>query len=292
MKRLVLPLALALAACGGAPPAPVAERDAANALRLARADFQRHRYAQAAESYARAIEIAWRLDDPARVSAAGTERALALLRAGEAEAARVEAADLEAELARRGLAAPPLLVLVRAAAALRTDRLDAAEDQLARLEPDAIDPLVRGRADYLRGRIAAARGDVAELRAAIAALPEGGPPGLVADRRELEARAALLEGRPEAALETLLALEAMRRVLADPTAVGETLALAGEAARAAGDTAMAADLFLRAARNAVAIEREDLARARLDAAAQAAAAAGDDAIEAAVAALRGRLDAG
>ena len=292
MRYLVLLLGLTLAACGGTPPAPVAERDAANALRLARADFQRQRYTQAAASYARALEIAWRLDDLERLAAAGTERALALLRAGEAEAAWIEAADLDAELARRGSPPPPLLILVRAAAALATDRLDAAEAQLARLEPDAVDPLVQGRADYLRGRIAASRGDRAGLHAAIAALPESGPPGLVADRRELEARSALRDGRAEEALDQLTALAATRRALAEPAAVGETLALAGEAALAAGDTARAADLYLRAARNAVAIARDDLAETRLDAAARAAAAADDGEVEAAVAALRARLDAG
>jgi len=288
----VAAVALLVAGCGGgAPPAGVGERDVANALRLARADFDRHRYAQAADGYGRALELAWRLDDPARVATAGSERALALLRAGEAEAALEAAAALRAELARRDATAPALLGLVEAAAALRVGRLTAATAALDRLERErAPDPLVAGRILYLRGRIAAERGEAAALARVIAGWPADASASLVADRRELEARLDLLEGRPRAALERLVRLEAERRALDQLAAVGETLALAGDAALRLGEPARAADLYLRAARNALGLDRPDLARPRL-AAARAAAARGDDAmIDAAIAEVAARLE--
>jgi hypothetical protein len=278
-------LALALAACGGsAPPAGTGAREVANALRLARADFDRHRYDQAADGYGRALDLAWRLDDPDRLATIASERALALLRAGDAEAALAAARALRADLARRPATAPPLLGLVEAAAALRTGRLQAAEDALDRLRAEADpDPLVAGRIRYLRGRLAAARGDAAALRAVIAGWPPAASASLAADRRELEARLDLLAGRYGAALDGLTALAAERRALDQLPEVGETLALAGEAAAGLGTPARAADLHLRAARNALALDRPDLARARL-ARARAAAARSDDAV------LEGAID--
>mgnify|MGYP006280069509 CR=1 FL=1 len=296
MRRLargvVFGLALGLAACGaGAPPAGVGEREVANALRLARADFDRHRYAQAADGYDRALALARRLDDPARLARIGSERALALLRAGEAEAALARARELRAELARREVPAPPLAGLVEAAAALALGRLDVAEATLDRLDAAADpDPLVRERARYLRGRLAAAQSDASALRAVLAGWPEPGSARLAADRAELAARLALLEGRPRSALTGFAALAKERRALDELAAVGEALALAGEAAMALGEAARAADLHLRAARNALALERPELAAARLGAARRAADRGDEAAIRAAIERFATRLD--
>ncbi len=269
----------------------VGERDVANALRLARADFDRHRYAQAADGYDRALDLAWRLDDPDRLATIASERALALLRAGDAEAALAAVRALRGDLARRPATAPPLLGLVEAAAALRTGRLEAAEDALARLRAEADpDPLVAGRIRYLRGRLAGARGDAAALREVIAGWPPTASASLAADRRELQARLDLLEGRHRAALDRLTTLAAERRALDQLPEVGETLALAGEAAAGLGASARAGDLHLRAAHNALALDRPELARARL-ARARAAAAGSDDAmLAAALDALAAQLD--
>ena len=292
MRAAAAALLLLVAACGGtAPPPGTGERDVANALRLARADFDRHRYAQAADAYGRALDLAWRLDDPARLATIASERALALLRAGEATAAIDAATALRAELARREVRPPPLLGLVEAAAALRAGRLGAAAAALDRLEGDGVaDPLVAGRIRYLRGRLAAARGDTAALAGVVADWPASGSASLDADRRELQARLDLIEGRDRAALDRLVALAGERRALDELAAVGETLTLAGEAALALGAADRAADLHLRAARNALGLARPDLARERL-AAARAAAARGDDAmIEAAIDELAGRVE--
>jgi len=292
VRAALVAVVLVVAACGGtAPPAGVGERDVANALRLARADFQRHRYAQAADGYGRALEASWRLDDPARLATIATERALALLRAGEAEAALDAAAALRAELARRDAEPPPLLALIEAAAALRAGRLDAATTLLDGMpETAAADPLVRGRVLYLRGRIAAERGDARALGRVLADWPTTAAPSLEADRRELEARLARLQGRPRDALDLLVPLEAERRALDELTAVGETLTLAGDAARALGDAGRAADFHLRAARNALALGRADLAGERLAAARAAAGEADDPIIDAAIADLAARLE--
>jgi hypothetical protein len=278
-------LLVLVTACGGtAPPMGTAERDVATALRLARADFDRHRYAQAADSYGRALDLAWRLDDPAQLGAIGSERALALLRAGDAEGALAAAQALRAGLGRREAEAPTLLALVEAAAALRADRLQLADDVLARLEANGdADPIVMGRIRYLRGRLAAARGDTAALRDAIAGWRASASASLDADRRELEARLDLLEGRDAAALDRLTALAQERRFLDQPAELGETLALAAEAALRLGAADRAADLYLRAARNALSLDRPELARERL-ARARAAAERSDDAMmEAAIA---------
>ncbi len=280
MTRLVVLLALVLVGCGGPPPSPPGMQEAETTLRLARGDFARHRYAQAADAYADALEAAWRLDDPALLEAAGAERALALLRAGDARAALAAAVDVEAELLRRGRPPPSLLLLTAAAAELKLGRLDAAEATLARLDGTA--PGVAERVAFLRGRIAAERGDRDGLSRVISGLPVAEPPSLAADRRELEARRLLLLGEYAAAREQFLDVAASRRRLDQLDAVGEALALAGGAAAALGDAGDAADLYLRAARNAWVLDRPDLADERLDAAQRQALTAGDPALTAAI----------
>jgi hypothetical protein len=119
----------------------------------------------------------------------------------------------------------------------------------------------------------------------IAEWPGGASASLAADRRELEARLDLLEGRDRAALDRLATLAQERRSLDELAELGETLELGGEAALSLGAADRAADLYLRSARNALSLDRPDLARERL-AAARAAAERSDDAMmKAAIAAF-------
>ena len=290
MKRLVLLLGVLLVACGGGPPSPQGMRDAETSLRLARADFQRHRYDQAAASYGRALDAAWRLDEGRLIAAAGSERALALLRTGDAHAALQLTAEIERELDRRGVEPPVLLALTAAAAEIRLERFDDARSRLDTLDVGSpADPLIAGRRDYLLGRIAFEIGNRALLAQVIARLPDVEPAMLAADRLELEARTLLLDGRPVEALATLVEVEERRRDLDQLGAVGDTLALAGDAAVMAGEPLRAGDLFLRAARNAFALERLELARARLDRAAAQAMQTDDEALMSAIDALDRRL---
>ncbi len=259
-------------------------------MRVARGDFARHRYAQAADSYSRALEAAWRLDDPRLLATVGGERALALLRAGQAVSALDAAEMTSAELARRGQTLPPLLVLTAAAAEVELGRFDAASRRLRSLGAGAsTDPLVAGRRAYLEGRIAAATGDRVGLRASIAGLPTAGPPTLAADRLELEARSLLLDRRAAPALDALLELKEQREQLDQLAAVGEALALAGEAAAMTGDAAAAGDLYLRAARNAYALDRAELAHTRLELSRAQASVAGDPELVRAIELLAERL---
>ena len=251
-----------VAGCGGGPRSGESERAFANALRIARLDFARGRYDSAAASFALAEEAAWRLDDPAAIAAAGSERALSLLLADQPAAAREVALRLQAELARRTVLAPGLLGLVEAGAELGLGDLTGAEQALAAPLADA-DPAVRARATYLQGLAAARRRDAAGVAAAAKQLDVFAGPGAAADREELEARLDLLEGRPDVAWPRFAALAETRRGLDDPDGVGDALALAGEAAAAAGEPAIAADLLLRSARNAQVRGRTALAQARL-----------------------------
>ncbi|TVQ34958.1 MAG: hypothetical protein EA356_08880 [Geminicoccaceae bacterium] len=251
----VLGLAL-LAGCSRPAPPPFAEREVENALRVARVDFQAGRYDLAADQFERALWLARQLDDAAAIGQAGSERALSLLRADRPEEAFAAAEALADELALRPAPVPPLLPLVAGAAALAQGDLVTAE---ARLRPvtAAGDPAARGRAWYLLGLVADGRGDVPALQTAVAETAG-------ADRLELEARLDLVQGRPAQALERLAEVRAARRDQADLDGLGEALALSGRAAAAMGAGPVAADFYLRAARNAAGRERTARATAWLD----------------------------
>jgi hypothetical protein len=261
----VLGLLVGLGACGGGPAQSVAERRLDNALRVARLDFQAGRYDQAADAFAVAEEAAWQLDDAEAIATAGAERALSLLRDDRPAEARATSERLTAELARRGDPPPPLATLVLGAAAIAQEQFAEARAALRPLI-DHPDERIRTRAWYLLGLEAAERANRGDLAAAIAGLAPTALPLAKADRLELEARLALLDGRAAAALDALAEVRVARRSLDDLVGLGETLALSGRAAEAAGEPIVAGDFYLRAARSAAGQGRIGQAEAWLDAA--------------------------
>ncbi len=265
MRGLVVGLVLVLAACGRSEPPSFTERTLENQLRVARLDFQAGRYGLAADGFAVALETAWSLDEPAAIGTAGSEYALSLLRDDRPDEAARAAARLLADFDRRGAEPPAMLDLVAGAAAVRLDDPAAAEIAL-RPRTDDADDAVRERAWYLLGLAAAARADAGGLERAAAQLEAAMRPLAAADAAELRARLALLRGQPGQALEHLAELRAGRRDLDDLDGLGEALALSGRAAEALGQPLVAADFYLRAARNAAARGRVARALAWADAA--------------------------
>jgi hypothetical protein len=141
---------------------------------------------------------------------------------------------------------------VQAAAAYRSGDLAGAEaaarEALAR---PAKDPDAAPRAWFIRGLVAAERNDRALLAQAIAALPPAKQADLEGDRQELQARAALLDNRAAEALALFEQSAGNRQQALDYRGMARVLALSGEAALRAGQTAQAADLYLRAGRSAL-----------------------------------------
>ncbi|MFW5833033.1 MAG: hypothetical protein ACOCYE_02905 [Pseudomonadota bacterium] len=281
---LMLGLLVGLGACGGGPAQSVAERRLDSALRVARLDFQAGRYEQAAAAFAVAEDAAWQLDDAEAIATAGAERALSLLRDDRPAEALTVSQRLAGELARRGDPPSPLATLVLGAAGIAQGQFVDARITLRPLLEHP-DERIWTRAWYLLGLEAAERADRGDLEAAIAGLAPTALPLAVADRQELEARLALLGGRPAAALDALAEVRAARRGLDDLVGLGEALALSGRAAEAAGEPIVAGDFYLRAARSAAVQGRIGRAEAWLEAAERLAGAS----LAPAIAEVRERL---
>jgi hypothetical protein len=253
-----------MGSCGGDPsPLRVEDRVLARANQAAHAALELDRPGEAARLYATALARARVRDDPAVIADAGIGQATAALAAGEARTALEVAREVGAELARRGVWAPPALTLAEATALYRLGR--AAEAQAiasAVTLRGAEDAEAAARAAFLVGLIAAEHGDERAVDAARAALTGAEPrsPAFRADLAELEARAALLRGDARAAAAQAAEAAAARREALDYRGLGRALALQAAAAQRLGDLAGAADLLLRAGRGAAA--RGDVAEAR------------------------------
>ncbi|GGF42736.1 hypothetical protein GCM10011611_56440 [Aliidongia dinghuensis] len=235
-----------LAACSSAPKGPP---DDATLSRLGHAGdtaFKLEQPDQAAEQYRAALARARVRDDAAAIADAGFNLAAAELRAGRAEDAMHTSRELQAELARRGIADPDF-DLVTATALFRLGQLPAADRIAAGLTADK-DPALADAGWFLRGLIADKVGNRAGLEQAAAALS---PTANAADVAELRAR--LTDDQA-------LALQAadLRRDQLDYRGMARALALAAQFAPAPGG---AADLYLRAARSAAG--QGDTAQARL-----------------------------
>jgi tetratricopeptide (TPR) repeat protein len=220
---------------------------------LARSALEVGSYAQAVKLYERAQARAFQRDDAEAIGNIGYELSLARLRNGEPGEAAEEARRTQRELERRGHFAFAELFLVEAAASYEAGRPDdaerAAREALARREEG--DSALAGRAHFILGMTAADRADETGLSAALAALGEPVEKPLLADRRELRGRAALLLGVAESALLEFEEAARLRRSFEDYPGMARALSFAGMAAKSAGQTARAADLYFRAGRSAV-----------------------------------------
>ena len=255
----VVGVASAVAACGGGseeknPPVDQAleqaSRAGAQAMSMGMSTL-------AVREYKAALARAYERDDAGAIADSGYNLAIALMRANDPRAAMATINEVRAELDRRGVATPKELLLAQAAAAYRNGALDAASAALRPvLDGAGGDPDTLARAWFIRGLIAADRADGATLSRAIEALTTRKPSAagagdFAADLAELQGRSALLQGRDVDALALFERAAADRQMALDYRGMARALALAGDAAGRAGQTAQAADLYLRAGRSAL-----------------------------------------
>jgi len=251
MRRLSWMLAVTLAGCSSPPPSVVAPVDQTmlNEARAGGLAFALDRPAEAVTHYRAALARARLRDDLPGITDAGTNLAVAELRANQPEQALADARATRAELARRGAAEVPVLELVEATALYRTGQI-AAADQMASTVQHAGDPQAAARASFLRGLIADAHGDAAGLAAARQALDPKADSEQAADALELESRQQLRQHNFAAAHTDAEHAATLRRDLPDYRGLARDLALAAQAAQAQGDIEAASDLYLRAGRSA------------------------------------------
>lgn len=270
-----------VAGCGSSKPTPTPAEQAAedrefSALRrLARSAFENGQYQQAVTLYDRALTRAFARDDLPAIGDLGYEYALALLRDGHPDQAAKRASETAAELTRRGQAPFPALTLVEAAALYAAGDAAGAgrAADVTRGDPRS-DAATRARAYYILGMIAADNGERAALDQALSAVGSPTDPSLRADQQELLGRARLLasdSANARTAFETSVEL---RRETKDLTGTARALAFAAQAAVSSGQTADAADLYLRAGRSAQSNNRTADAKRWLQSAAQLAQTSG------------------
>jgi hypothetical protein len=285
--RRIAPIALLCAACGGTPPPEPPDPTLARQTRTAMLAWQQDRPAQAAELFREALRRAYARDDLEAIADLAASLAAAELRLGNAEAARDTAAAARAEVNRRGGTMPAELPLAEAAARWRLG--DAAGARALTAAITAGEAAARAR--FIEGLIAADAGDGVALAAARSALPSTEVPDLLADRLELDGRAALLAGDAAAARSALLRAAGHRQEARDYPGMARALALAGGAAAREGRIAEAADLALRAGRSAAVNGDARAAREWLDQAVRLARQAGSADVLAAAEAEQRRLAA-
>jgi tetratricopeptide (TPR) repeat protein len=245
MRRCFVVVAV-LAGCSSAPKGPPEDRTLARLGHAGDIAFNLEQPEQAAEQYRAALARARTRDDAAAIADAGFNLATAQLRAGQPRAALDTARQLQAELARRGVA-EPAFDLVAATALFRLNDL-AAADVLAAGLTRQTDPALADSAWFLRGLIADTGADGPGLATAAASLTAAADAG---DSAELRARVSH---------DRALALRAadLRRDALDYRGMARCLALA---ARYTPDASSAADLYLRAGRSAAA--QGDVQQARI-----------------------------
>lgn len=236
MKRC-LAMAALLAGCSSPPKGPPDDAALARFGHAGEIAFNQEKPEQAAGQYRAALARARTRDDAAAIADAGFNLATAQLRAGQPQAALETARQLQAELARRGVADPGF-ELIAATALFRLNDLAAADATAAGLT-GSTDASLANAAWFLRGLIADAKADRPGLEKAAGALTRTAD---AADVAELQARLAH---------DPALALHAadLRRTALDYRGMARCLALA---ARFTPDAAAAADLYLRAGRSAAA----------------------------------------
>jgi hypothetical protein len=233
--RRMLALVLLLAGCSSAPPTTPEDPTLSRLDHAGDIAFKLEQPDQAAEQYRAALVRARVRDDAAAIADAGFNLATAELRANRPKDALQTAADLRAELARRGIVDPDF-DLISATALFRLGDLAGADRVAAGITGNR-DPALANAAWFLRGLIADAQDDRPGLEKATLSLTPAANP---ADTAELRAR--LTHDRA-------LALHAadLRRDQLDYRGMARALALA---AGLTPSRAEAADLYLRAGRSA------------------------------------------
>jgi len=281
--RRWLPVLLLLAACGGGsreqrpPEDEILARLAGSANRALELDEPE----SAARLYERALARARERDDAGAIADMAFGQATAALAHGDARGALRVSQEVRQELARRGRAATPALLLTEATALHRLGRAAEAEARAAEVASrGGEDRAAAARATFLLGLIAAERGDVARVAAARAALDGAREAAFRADAVELAGHEALLRGDARRAAAEAGAAATLRRDAVDYRGLSRALALEGTARARLGQAAPAADLLLRAGQGAAARGERADARRWLGEAGRLAAQAGRPAMAA------------
>ena len=213
--------------------------------------------------YARVLARAYARDDATAIGDIGYEYALALLRNNNPREAVTQARKTREELKRRNL--PPFaeLFLVEAVAnyALTENDQARAMAELAIRRAAPKDQATKGRANFIRGMVAADALNVTALDQVLVAMGRPTDDALKADLAELKGRKNMLQGKAKAAIAEFENAAELRQNFREYTGMARALAAAGDAAKSAGDNAVAADRFYRAGRSAAV--QKDSQKARL-----------------------------
>ncbi len=243
----------ALSGCGSTPPRPAQPQDTvlqreSEAGKLA---FSLQRPSEAASQYKEALERAEARDDAGAIGDYGYDLAVADLAANRPRDALAAARKTHIELANRGVAPFPALILAEANALYRLGDIKRADGLAAAVEVGG-NPSAAAGAAFLRGLIADESGDQAGLDAALARLAHPADTAESADAFELAARRDLGERKFVRAESEADRAAGLRRTDLDYRGMARALAVEAQAAAAAGDRATAADLFIQAAQSAAA----------------------------------------
>jgi len=241
-----------LSGCGSTPH-PAQPQDAilqreSDAGKLA---FSMQRPDEAASQYTKALKQAEARDDAGAIGDYGYDLAVADLAANKPKDALAAARMARLELANRGIAPFPALILAEANALYRLGDKAQADDLAASVEVGR-DPSAAAGAAFLRGLIADESGHQAGVYAALARLAHPANNAESADALELAARrdlAARIFPRAESEAERAADV---RRTELDYRGMARALAVEAEAAADAGDRTTAANLYIRAAQSAAA----------------------------------------
>lgn len=256
INRVVPACALLLVTACASQPGPeepeLADGQLENTRRTARAAFDGGRYRQAAGLYQATLNLALARDDLDAIIDARYNLAVALLNNGEYLRALEVITQAKAELQRAGQRPGMDLLLVEATLLYRNERFDDAwivTNSLLSLSP----PMSKDVAQstwFLRGLIAQQRADGEGLASSIQQLAGARQPLVRADYQELVGYQQMATRDYTAALVNFDQAADLRGTTGDYRGMVRTLAMAGEAAAAAGSKGRAADFFLRAGRSA------------------------------------------
>jgi hypothetical protein len=242
-----------LAGCGGSAPHPAQPQDTVlqRESEAGKNAFALQRPGEAAAKYKQALERAEARDDAGAIGDYGYDLAVAYLAANRPREALAAARTTHIELANRGIAPFPALILAEANALYRLGDKTRADDLAADVEVGS-DPSAAAGAAFLRGLIADERGNQAGVYAALAQLAHPANTAESADAFELAARRDLA-GRNFARAESEADRAAdLRRAGLDYRGMARVLAVEAKAAAEAGDRRTAANLYVRAAQSAAA----------------------------------------
>jgi len=270
--------------CGSARVVPKSSGVDENLIRLnrsARIAYDNGQLEQAANLYRQALDRAYLRDDRQAVVDAQYNLAVCMLGLRSYDKALERVHQAQNELARGDQSVTADILLLEAAILFRTGKPDEAwqiTDQI--LSVSERPPVaVESKTHFLRGLIADQRGDTGQLGREIDALAKSDQPGRQADREELTGRLAMAEGNWEAAIEAFDLTVKLRRENFDYGEMAQSLALAADACKQAGNPSEAAKRYFWAGRSAVQQGKIQDAKKWLNSAVQLAGQAGDEPLE-------------